>query len=165
MAEEMGVTDKYTWKDISPTPEKLTKTYKEILKASNACKKPHVLFVYAGGHGATSNEKQIFLLNTKVAEHATFQLEEKLRYIVGRASIARVFAVYDCCRVPLSNYKGLGAPKRGAAEDAEVEADNPICKYFHITACGPGGVAEANDDFALRLKEACEEKASKAPHQ
>ena len=157
----MGATPENTWKTIHPTAEKLNKTYGLIMKASNACKKPHVLFVYAGGHGATASEKQIFLLNTDVAESATFLLEEKLRYLASRLPLARVFAVYDCCRVPISNYPGLPAAKRGVGEDAAVEVDNPICKYFHITACGPGGVADANGGFALRLKQACEEAASK----
>ena len=63
----MGAHPDYTWRNISPTPEEMKETEKKILKASDALKKPHVLFVYAGGHGATANEKQIFLLNTKDA--------------------------------------------------------------------------------------------------
>ena len=38
----------------------------KIMKASRAhstAEEPHLIFVYVGGHGATDDEKQIFLLN------------------------------------------------------------------------------------------------------
>ena len=66
------------------------------------------MFVYAGGHGATDEEKQIFLLNSNDANQAQFKLELKLRMIIGDSlSLGRIFAVYDCCRVPLRNFPGL----------------------------------------------------------
>ena len=54
--------------------------------------------VYCGGHGATQNEKQVYLVNNSNAQKAMFQLEFKLRYFVQDAlTYARVFAVFDCC--------------------------------------------------------------------
>ena len=39
-------------------------------RALSAENKPHLLFVYVGGHGATENEKQIYLLNDSSAKNA-----------------------------------------------------------------------------------------------
>ena len=82
-----------------------------ILKLSRKLtheKTPHVIFVYAGGHGAASSEKQLFLLNSEDPKYAFFHLEYKLRFIVSDSlSLARIFAVYDCCRVSLRELKGL----------------------------------------------------------
>ena len=113
---------------------------------------PHLIFVYVGGHGATSNEKQIYLLNSDDPKKAVFQLEYKLRYLYKEpGSKTRVFAIYDCCRVPLSGMPDL-AIGRGGGLDAdptdEDEEEVTYCKYFHIQACGPGGIADADGGFA-----------------
>ena len=77
----------------------------KIMKASRAhstAEEPHLIFVYVGGHGATDDEKQIFLLNESDASQAMFHIEFKMRYLVSDAlSTARIFGVYDCCRVKL----------------------------------------------------------------
>ena len=38
----------------------------------------------------------------------------------------------------------------------EGPSETEICKYFHLQACGPGGIADADGGFAHRLLEACE---------
>ena len=49
--------------------------------------------------------------------------------------MTRIFGVFDCCRVPLSNMPGL-ASGRGVGindeESADEEDDEMPCKYFHI---------------------------------
>ena len=87
--------------------------------------KPHVIFVYAGGHGATDGEKlqQLFLLNSNDPKNATFHLEYKLRYLVGDPlSLARMFAVFDCCRVPVKNLAGLVGNGRGVNQGGDFGA-------------------------------------------
>ena len=42
----------------------------------------------------------------------------------------------------------------GEIED-EGSDDNEVCKYFHLQACGPGGIADADGGFANRLLETC----------
>ena len=37
------------------------------------------------------------------------------------------------------------------------------CKYFHISACGPGGIADADGGFAKRLLECCKKYAGRNP--
>ena len=103
---------------MNPTFKELKDTHKEILKLSaklnHVEKKPHVIFVYAGGHGATENEQQYFLLNSNDPKQATFQLEFKLRTMVADVlSMARIFAVYDCSRVPLRNFIGISSDVKG----------------------------------------------------
>ena len=42
------------------------------------------------------------------------QLEYKLRHIAKDIkSLCRIFAIYDCCRVQIENYKGLNKDGRG----------------------------------------------------
>lgn len=81
-----------------------------------------------------------------------FQLEFKLRYLIqDEGTLGRVFAVYDCCRCKLENMPGLLETGRGVAENLADEVDSEeeeICKYFHIQACGPGGIADADGGFA-----------------
>ena len=71
--------------------------------------------------------------------------------------MARIFAVYDCCRIPLRNFPGLVAGRGDGEEDEDSieHDDNEPNKYFHIQACGPGGVAEADGGFAERLLKIC----------
>ena len=59
--------------------------------------------------------------------------------------------MYDCCRCKLENMPGLLETGRGVAENLADEVDSEeeeICKYFHIQACGPGGIADADGGFA-----------------
>ena len=76
----------------------LKKTYMTLLKLSRKLSgegKPHMIFVYIGGHGATQSEKQIYLLNSETPNGAMFQIEYKLRYITSDAlSTARIFGVF-----------------------------------------------------------------------
>ena len=130
--------------------------------------KPHVIFAYAGGHGATDGEKlqQLFILNSNEPKNATFQLEFKLRYLVADPlTLARMFAVFDCCRVPLKNFPGLAAGRGGGnqgGDDIEEEEDDPN-KYFLIQACGPGGIAAADGGFAKRLFDCCLKFSQREP--
>ena len=86
-------------------------------------------------------------------------LEFKLRYLVNDAlSYGRIFACFDCCRVKLENMPGLVAGREVGAPylDEEGPSETEMCKYFHLQACGPGGIADADGGFAHRLLEACE---------
>ena len=79
--------------------------------------------------------------------------------------MARIFAVYDCCRVALKNFPGL-ATSRGSGdvdEESMEENESEPNKYFHIQACGPGGIADADGGFAARLFKICQKNASKEP--
>ena len=69
---------------------------------------PHLLIVYIGGHGATNNESQVFLLNSSEPKKAIDLTESKLRHLIkDNDSFTRIVAVFDCCRANLANYKGL----------------------------------------------------------
>ena len=50
-------------------------------------------------------------------------------------SYAKIFAVFDCCRVNLTNMPGL-AMGRGVGDDGNDdygdEDEESMCKYFHI---------------------------------
>ena len=122
--------------------------------------------MYAGGHGASSSEKQLFLLNSEDPKYAFFHLEYKLRFIVEDSlSLARIFAVYDCCRISLRNLKGLanGRGNWNMDEDSiEDDEDTPI-KYFHIQSCGPGGIAQADGGFAKKLFDHCIKISKRTP--
>ena len=45
------------------------------------------------------------------------------------------------------------------------QTDNEPNKYFHIQACGPGGVAEADGGFAERLLKICQKHAENEPYK
>ena len=129
--------------------------------------KPHLLFVYIGGHGATLDEKQVYLLNSNVPQKAVFHFEFKLRYLSNDPdSLLRVNAVFDCCRVNLTNLIGLNAGRGkgdGGMQDldsGESDVESP-CKYFQIQACGPNGIADADGGFAKRLYDTCSKSATK----
>ena len=139
LADAVGVQDEYRFIDISPTLKDLKANYLKILKL---CKmfslegEPHLLIVYVGGHGATMDEKQVYLLNDSDAKKAQFHIEFKLRYIANDpTSITRIKAVFDCCRINLNSMAGL-ANARGKTEgamediDSEGENDEEPCKYF-----------------------------------
>ena len=68
IADNLGVPKENRFININPTMKDLKTTEKEIRRLSGGLnhtdKKPHVIFVYAGGHGATEYEQQLFLLNT-----------------------------------------------------------------------------------------------------
>ena len=38
-------------------------------------------------------------------------------------------------------------------------------KYFHIQACGPGGIADADGGFAEKVLDCCEKYSQRAPDQ
>ena len=119
IADNLGVPQENRFIDINPTFKKLKTSYKDVMKLSRKLTndgKPHVIFVYAGGHGATDSEKlqQLFLLNSNNPKDACFHLEYKLRYLVADPlTLARMFAVFDCCRVPVKNLAGLVSDGRG----------------------------------------------------
>ena len=80
-------------------------------------------------------------------------------------SVVRVFAVYDCCRVPLRNYPGLIAGRGSGNQggDSIEDDDDAPNKYFHIQACGPSGIADADGGFAKRLLDCCVKYADRKP--
>ena len=76
--------------------------------------KPHLLVVYIGGHGATLDEKQVYLLNSSDSKEAVFHIEFKLRYLSNDLmSLLRINTVFDCCRINLTNLKGLNGRGKG----------------------------------------------------
>ena len=171
IADNLGVPQENRFIDINPTFKKLKTSYKDVMKLSRKLTndgKPHVIFVYAGGHGATDNEQQLFLLNSNDPSQAYFHLEYKLRVMVADIlTLARIFGVFDCCRVPLKNLPGLAAGRGGGnqgGDTIEEEEDDPN-KYFHIQACGPGGIAAADGGFAKRLLDCCIKFSQKEPEK
>ena len=94
--------------------------------------------MYVGGHGATMDEKQIYLLNDSDPKKAQFHIEFKLRYIsTDPTSITRIKAVFDCCRVNVSSIVGLSANRgntKGVMQDMESDSSNEDepCRYFQI---------------------------------
>ena len=75
MAKGLGVKDENLYHDEEATLEAMKASYMKILKASrkmSANEVPHVIMTYCGGHGATQNEKQVYLLNDSNASNAVF---------------------------------------------------------------------------------------------
>ena len=93
-------------------------------------------------------------MNSNEPNSAIYQVEEKLRYLTGDYSLCKIFAIYDCCRVPIENMKGLH--KIYGAKGHEIETKTNAANYTHIQACGPGGVAEADGGFAQKFYEFAE---------
>ena len=59
IADNLGIPEENRFININPKLKDLKTSHKEILKLSRKLSteaKPHVIFVYAGGHGATDNE-------------------------------------------------------------------------------------------------------------
>ena len=115
------------------------------------------MFIYFGGHGASIKEQQLYLLNSENPKEATFNLEQKARSLTGDFSLTKVFAIYDCCRVPLEHIKELN--KLYVGKGIEVVVDDfaaTVVRYTHIQACGPGGIAEADGGFAKRFHDFAE---------
>ena len=81
--------------------------------------------------------------------------------------MTRIFAVFDCCRVPMSNMPGLATGRGAGSVDEEYndgDDDEELpCKYFHIQACGPGGIADADGGFAKRLLDCCNKFVERDP--
>ena len=100
-----------------------------------------------------------------------YPIEYKLRHIIKEPlSISRVFAVYDCCRVKLELMHGFldgRGNQNNEIEEEDLEDDGnyrlKLCKYFHIQACGPGGIADADGGFAKRIYDCCKEAAQREP--
>ena len=94
----------------------------------------------------------MFLFNSSEPSQAKFTIEFKLRYLVNDdTSSARIFAMFDCCRVPLQGIPALCGRGDENEKDFNEEHEDTVCKYFHIQACGPGGIADADGGFAKRL--------------
>ena len=75
MAKGLGVKDEHLYHDEEATVDAMKATYMKILKASrkmSADQVPHVIITYCGGHGATQNEKQVYLLNDSNPSKAMF---------------------------------------------------------------------------------------------
>ena len=79
------------------------KRFLEFMKKSKVLheqKIPHLYIIYCGGHGVSSEEKQIFLLNEEDKVKAQFPIEFKFRTL-SKSYGARVCCIYDCCRVAI----------------------------------------------------------------
>ena len=89
-----------------------------------------------------------------------FSLEAKLRYYAQDSADVHVVAVYDCCRVSLETKKyralakGMGR-NESEEESFQQETEHNYVKYFHLTACSPGGIAKADGGFAKNLLYLC----------
>ena len=91
--------------DSEVTVAKVNQRYKELMKKSMAYKKkntPHLYIIYCGGHGCSSEEKQIFLLNEEDRVKAKFAIEFKFRLLSTNYG-ARLCCIFDCCRVAIEN--------------------------------------------------------------
>ena len=139
LAASMGIPEANTYTNNRSSLSDLKTTYLALPKMSrkkSAAEIPHVIFVYCGGHGATQAEKQLYLINSGDPANAMFQLEFKLRYLVkDQFSTCRIFGVFDCCRVNLTNMPGLAMGRGVGGDDGNDEADTDeeaCCKYFHI---------------------------------
>ena len=167
MAKGFGVKDEYIYRDEEASFDSMQKTYREIFMQSKkwtVAGQKHLIMFYCGGHGATQNEKQVFLFNSSKPGDAKFNLELKLRYMVNDpTSLARIFGMFDCCRVPLSGMPALSGRGEGGGDDFNEEHEDNVCKYFHIQACGPGGIADADGGFAKRLHDHCINMSKRAP--
>ena len=108
-------------------------------------------------------EHQIYLLNNKNPKEATFNLEQKARSLTGEYSLCKVFAIYDCCRVPLDLIKELNKLYGGKGIEIVDQCGADLVKYTHIQACGPGGIAEADGGFAKRFHDFAEERSKMHP--
>ena len=65
----------------------------------------------------------------------------------------------------MSTMPGL-ATGRGAGGGEMEDGDDwntDMCKYFHIQACGPGGIADADGGFANRIYDHCVKMSKRAP--
>ena len=85
---------------------------------------------------------------------------------IPKLKTLHVFAVYDCCRVMLKNLPGLSDEeyvplnnhntnefKRGVGDEENGVIEGTNCRYIHIQACKPGGLADADAGFARRIFE------------
>ena len=70
-------------------------------------------------------------------------------------------AIYDMCRVSLETEKyrnlvqGKGRNELEEEESFEQGTEKNYVKYFHLTACSPGGIAQADGGFAKNLLDSC----------
>ena len=65
----------------------------------------------------------------------------------------------------IEDLKGLADQKRGfqQQDDEQEQDEEEPCKYFHVQACGPGGIADADGGFAERLYNHSVKYAKKDP--
>ena len=104
-------------------------------------------------------------MNSDDGSKAFFQIELKLRYLVKDVdSLTKIFAIYDCCRVDVAHIPGI-AGGRGA--DSHISDDDSeeqeVCKYFHLQACAPGGIADADGGFAKKIFDRATRFSTKEP--
>ena len=112
MAKSMGVKKEFIFVNKAAKIKEVKETAKKIYSISKAFDvegKHHTLIFYGGGHGASYGEKQIYLLNGSAPVDVLYNIEQKLRTMASDeiSSHLHVFAIYDCCRVPLKNMTGL----------------------------------------------------------
>ena len=169
LARSYGVEDENIYRNSEPSMEELKKNEIEIRKKSRRLTdegRSHLVMVYCGGHGATREEKQIYLLNNEDPKKAVYPLETKLRDLVrDEESLCRVCAIYDCCRMRIEDLSGLNALYKGVGQQEDVGGDDEEapCRYFHVQACGPGGIADADAGFAKKIFDHSEKFAQKNP--
>ena len=85
IADALGVKAEDRYCTHHPTHKVMSSTHLEIKKRSRKYTvegKQHLIIAYMGGHGATFNEQQIYLLNDADPNKAQFNIEAKLRELV-----------------------------------------------------------------------------------
>ena len=82
IARGFGIPESRLFRNDGSTFAELKATELKIRKMSSKMTEdgiPHTLLVYAGGHGASKDEQQIFLTNSAEAKNVPYQIEYKLR--------------------------------------------------------------------------------------
>ena len=75
MAKGFGIPEENIIIDSEKDFKELKASYMKLRRKSRALSLkgvPHTIIVYCGGHGATKDEKQIYLLNTNEAKQSMF---------------------------------------------------------------------------------------------
>ena len=81
----------------------------------------------------------------------------------------RIFAIFDCCSTPLSNYKALLEVVGRGEEDGDGEFADPneisieVCQYVHLSPARPAGIAAADAGNAQRVFDWMDRFAQKPP--
>ena len=130
----MWADPRYLFIDHMPDVTKIRETMFKILQISKKLGEDdvhHTLIVYAGGHGSSDGQNQIYLLNSADQNKIFFTIEEKLRSIVEANEFLRVFAIYNCDRV-LMEMPGL------ATLSDNTKVDGKSWKELRNRAMKPG---------------------------
>ena len=121
---------------------------------------PIFLFIFFGGHGVSHRSKQIGLLNSRDANGAIFNIENKLKTINnGAANTSRTFVFFDCCNTPLSGHSGLLDAVGGKGENAIPDPNDlpdpnkpaAFNKYIEFSTARRGEIAAKDAQNANKV--------------